>query len=540
MPLPFPFDFKNPDYHQVAEWRVERLNRIRKNPDCLSGLYTFYKDNPAQFLIDWGNTYDPRNVELGLPATIPFLLFPKQEEWVHWFMDRWHSRERGLTEKSRELGLSWLSMCMSATICLFNRGVVVGVGSRKESYVDQRGDPGCLLYKVRFFLNSLPREFRGEWDERKHAPYMRVTFPDSGSLIKGEAGESLGRGDRTSFYIVDESAFLPNALSAEASLSQTTNCRMDISTPNGTDNPFYMRRFSGNTPVFTFHWKDDPRKDQAWYDAQIKKIDDPVIIAQELDLDYESSKENILIPATWIKAAIDSHKHLLITPSGTRRVGLDIADRGSDKNAFVSRHGVIVQHVAQWSGKDGDIFETVAKTFDMCDLHAFTEVYYDADGLGAGVRGDARVINEKRPVHGKINFYPFIGSGSVYDPNGDMFLGTGEDRDGMPFRRNEDYLLNAKAQGWWSLRRRFLNTYRAVVEGQDYNPQDVISIPSTMTNLTQLMQELSQPTYKKQESSGKMYIDKMPDGVKSPNLADALMICFAPIKQSVGFFSVQG
>lgn len=536
MPIPFNFDFKNPDYHAVAEWRVERLNRLRANPDALPGLRNFYKDNPAQFLIDWGNTYDPRNVELGLPATIPFLLFPKQEEWVMWFMDRWKKRERGLTEKSRELGMSWLSMCMAATICLFNYGVVVGVGSRKESYVDQRGDPGCLLYKARFFLNSLPKEFRGEWDERKHSPYMRVSFPESGSLIKGEAGESLGRGDRTSFYIVDESAFLPNAMSVEASLSQTTNCRMDISTPNGTDNPFYFRRFGGNTPVFTFHWKDDPRKDQAWYDAQIKKIDDPVIIAQELDLDYESSKENILIPATWVKAAIDAHRFVKMKPEGVLRVGLDIADRGQDKNALVARHGVIVQHIAQWSGKDGDIFETVAKTFDLCDFYQWPEVYYDADGLGAGVRGDARVINEKR--RHPIKFYPFIGSGSVYDPQGDLFLGTGELKDGLPYRKNEDYLLNAKAQGWWSLRRRFLLTYRAVVEGQECKAEDLISIPSSMPNLRQLMQELSQPTYKKQESSGKMFVDKMPEGVKSPNLADALMICFAPVKQSVGFFTM--
>jgi hypothetical protein len=30
MPLPFPFDFKKPDYQQVFEWRLERLQRIRQ------------------------------------------------------------------------------------------------------------------------------------------------------------------------------------------------------------------------------------------------------------------------------------------------------------------------------------------------------------------------------------------------------------------------------------------------------------------------------------------------------------------------------
>lgn len=35
MPLPFPFDFKNPDYNMVFEWRMERLQRIRQNPAAL-------------------------------------------------------------------------------------------------------------------------------------------------------------------------------------------------------------------------------------------------------------------------------------------------------------------------------------------------------------------------------------------------------------------------------------------------------------------------------------------------------------------------
>ncbi|HDS4103048.1 TPA: hypothetical protein QH057_003269 [Proteus mirabilis] len=58
MPIPFPFDFKNPDYPQVFEWRMERLTRIRQNPEAIPALNAYYKDNPAQFIIDWGMTYD--------------------------------------------------------------------------------------------------------------------------------------------------------------------------------------------------------------------------------------------------------------------------------------------------------------------------------------------------------------------------------------------------------------------------------------------------------------------------------------------------
>ena len=79
MPIPFPFDFRKPDYIAVFEWRMERLERIRKAPEMLPALREFYRTNPAQFIIDWGMTTDPRNLDYGLPATIPFLLFPRQE-----------------------------------------------------------------------------------------------------------------------------------------------------------------------------------------------------------------------------------------------------------------------------------------------------------------------------------------------------------------------------------------------------------------------------------------------------------------------------
>ena len=121
MPLPFEFDFRNPDYQMVFEWRMERLQRIRQNPEMLPALKQFYRTNPAQFIIDWGMTTDPRNIDYGLPVTIPFLLFPKQEEWIHWIMERREKLENGITEKSREMGLSWTAIGLACSLCLFKK-----------------------------------------------------------------------------------------------------------------------------------------------------------------------------------------------------------------------------------------------------------------------------------------------------------------------------------------------------------------------------------------------------------------------------------
>lgn len=527
MPIPFPFDFKNPDYVQVFEWRVERLQRVRSTPGALDAMKLFYRDNPAQFIIDWGMTFDPRNVERKLPAAIPFLLFPKQEEWVHWFMERWHSQEPGITEKTRDIGMSWLTVGLADTLCLFNHGMVAGFGSRKEEYVDKIGSPKSLFWKARMFLSMLPAEFRGGWDVNKHAPHMRILFPDTDSAITGESGDGIGRGDRTSFYIVDESAFLERPQLVDASLSATTNCRQDISTPNGMGNPFAQKRHGGKIKVFTFHWRDDPRKDDAWYAKQVDRLD-AVTVAQEIDINYSASVEGVLIPSAWIQAAIGAHVKLGIEPTGGRRGALDVADEGVDKNAFAGRHGVVLEYMESWSGKGGDIYDTVVKSFAICDERDYPGFDYDADGLGAGVRGDSRVINEARKDAGRPHIHdsPFRGSGAVFDPDGQM----------VKERTNKDFFSNAKAQAWWALRIRFQNTYRAVVEGMTIDPDEIISISPDLPERAALVMELSQPTYTINQV-GKIVVDKKPDGTKSPNLADAVMICYQPATRALDVWS---
>lgn len=529
MPIPFPFDFKNPDYNQVFEWRMERLQRIRQNPGMMPALRQFYRDNPAQFIIDWGMTTDPRNLDFGLPATVPFLLFPKQEEWIEWIMDRRGNRENGITEKSREMGLSWTSIGMACALCLFNNEMVIGFGSRKEEYVDSTGDPKALFWKARKFVEMLPVEFRGIWSEKKHAPYMRVEFPTTGAVIKGEAGDNIGRGDRTTLYFVDEAAFLQRPLLIDAALSQTTRCRIDLSSVNGMSNPFAQKRHSGKIPVFTFHWRSDPRKDDEWYRKECEKIDNPVIVAQELDLNYQASAEGILIPSEWVQAAIDAHIKLGIQPTGQRLGAMDVADEGRDKNGFSARYGFLLQDVKEWSGEGSDIYASVAKVFGYCDDFGIDEFRFDEDGLGAGARGDARVINELRKAERlrQITATPFRGSGSVFDPDDEAVPGD----NGKPARLNKDFFANAKAQGWWHLRKLFRNTFRAL-QGMDYDPDEIISISSTIENKDRLIMELSQPTWSRNQV-GKILVDKQPDGTKSPNLADSVMINYARMDTSL-------
>lgn len=539
MPIPFAFDFKKPDYIQVFEWRIEKLNAIRKSPEKLPKLKQFYRDNPAQFIIDWGTTYDPRNVEIGLPAIIPFVLYPRQEEWVHWAMERWRGREPGICDKSREMGVSWLAAAFSVTLSLFYKDLAISFGSRKVDYVDVIGDPDSIFEKLRIFTRLLPKEFKGTWAERKDSSYLKIRYPDSGSVITGEGGDNIGRGGRVGIYFVDESAWLPRPEGVEASLSMTTNCRIDISTPRGMNNPFARKRHNGKMSVFSMPWQDDPRKDIDWYNKKCREIDDPVVIAQEIDLNYLASVEGILIPPEWVQAAVDAHKKLDIQPEGRRILGFDVADKGRDKLAVCGRQGFMIEYLESWSGVGSDIFKSVEKVFGLCDILDYDAVEYDADGLGAGVRGDARVINERRVANGqrKIEFIPVQGSGKIVNPTGDPSARPSAPRDGGKGRTNQDLFENYKAQAYWALRRRFQCTYRAVVDGEPYHLDDIIALPSALNEYRGLITELSQPTYGINTNTGKIVVDKTPDEARSPNLADAVMIVYGPKKRSGGIWS---
>lgn len=514
------FDWKRPNYAAIYSAREKRIRQIHGlNARQLRGLKSYYRENPADFISDFGLTFDPRNVSSGLPSVIPFVLFPKQREAVQWALDRWRNNEPGIWEKSRETGATWLAVALSCTLCLFHHQLVIGFGSRKEVYVDNGGDPKSIFFKARFFLENLPAIFRGGWIRQKHTSHMRIWFPEAGSALTGESGDGIGRGDRTAMYWVDEAAFLERPLLTDASLSQTTRCRIDISTPNGMANSFAQKRHSGKVKVFTFHWMFDPRKDQAWYDKQCRDIANEVIVNQELNISYLASVEGQVIPADWAQAAVGAAQKLGIEPTGMRRGGLDVADEGNAVNAFAGRHGIELDFLKHWSGKGSDIYKTVEKAFAICDERGYDGFDYDADGVGAGCRGDALNINTARRDAGLswISDSPFRGSGAVDDPDGEM----------VHERKNKDFFANLKAQSWWSLRLRFQNTYRAVVEGMEVDPDTIISISPDVEDLSALLMELAQPVYTI-NTIGKVIIEKTPSGAKSPNLADAVMIAFNP------------
>lgn len=378
------FDWKNPDYDAVYKDRVAMLERIRSPDFDFEALWEYYSINADDFINDFGMTFDPRLAEISLPTTVPFILFPKQRDFINWVLDRWEGREDGLAEKSRDMGVSWLCAALAAWMWIFKPGVVVGFGSRKEAYVDDIGNPNSLFWKVRSFIDWLPPEFKPKgYDPKKDAPFMRIMNPDNGSSILGEAGDNIGRGARTSIYFKDESAFYERPEVIDAALSQTSNCKIDVSTPNGAGNPFYRKRHGGKISVFVFDWRDDPRKDEEWYKKQCDTLD-PVVVAQEIDRNYESSVVNAFVPAELVNAAM-KRGPADVVPNGGLRVGIDVARFGDDNTVITFRRGRVLLNIVKLSKLD--VAQVAARAHT--EIRAYGEIpeqiAVDTIGIGAGV-----------------------------------------------------------------------------------------------------------------------------------------------------------
>ncbi len=514
------------EYTEILQERLKRLDKVRANP---SGAWHYYSDKPSEFIKHFAVTYDPR-VKGDFPKTMPFVLFPIQEKFIHFLEDCRVSDECGLVEKSRDLGASWVACAYSVWLWIFKDGIAVGWGSRKEMLLDRIGDMSAIFPKMRVIIENIPKEFLpGGFNRQEHLPFMRLLNQETGASITGESGDGIGRGGRTAITFVDESAHLERAELVEASLGDNTRCQIDISSVNGSANVFYRKRMAGEiweadhniepgiTRVFIMDWSDHPEKTQEWYDRRRLKAEREGMLhvfAQEVDRDYSASVEGILIPAKWVKSAVG----LELEDSGMVFGGLDVADEGGDKHALAIRKGPVLKGLYSWPL--GDVGVAGRRAFAVCKENSVNELWYDSIGVGAGVKSEAN-IQDPKP---KFDILPWCASAKVLYPKARIIPG---DKDSPT---NNDFYENLKSQGAWELRGRFRRTYRHVVHGEHYEPCDMISIPRDIPEREALITELSQPTYS-HSRAGKIIIDKKPNGAKSPNLFDAVVQAFWPAKK---------
>jgi len=498
-------------------------------------------------------TNDPRLLRHGVDPVVPFDPWEKQVEFLRWLEGCWERGESCLAEKSRDAGLTYLCCFFALQKWLFFDGFNATFGSRKLDLVDRQGDPDSIFEKIRIARRELPDFFIPVgFSEKRHDTTCRMINPQRGSVITGEGGDEIGRGGRSSILIIDEHSSLPQAEQVDAAASMNADTILYLGTPRGMGNLFARKRFSGSLPVFTIRWQEDPRKDEAWYQQQLRELD-ATTVAQEIDLDYGASGEPVVIPSEWVQAACD----IELEQRGPIIAGLDVAESGTNLSVFLCRQGPVVpqEWIESWSGHNTT--QTARRADELAKRIGAEQLRYDRVGVGAGVHGtlesgdglfkeeqersksDAKSmkltqnlrlsaqvasLGEMKGQNDSKRFkLNYIGVNVGEAASFDYF----DDDDEHP---NYDRFLNLRAELWWNLRLRFENTWEHLNGVNEHIPQDMISIPRSAS---QLVAELSLPRLERAndrrvqiESKKKM----RGRGISSPDFADALVLAFANVE----------
>jgi phage terminase large subunit len=501
-----------------SKLQAEREQRQRVEADA--GGWQAEKQRCADDIVYWFNkwvwTYDPRLVGKPGGAYVQFKLWPKQQDVVLWLLARVHASEEGLIEKSRDTGATYLTAGVALHQWLFNPGFKATFGSRKVDYVDKKDNPDSIFAKLRIMLRRLPAEMMPDgFNWSQHDNYMRISNPDTGSIISGEGGDDMGRGGRSSMYVVDEAAFVPNAETVEKALSGNTDCVIWVSSVNGMGNLFARKRHSIMKPhqIMRLHWRDDPRKTEEWAANKQASFSDPTTWASEYDIDYSASVEGVCIPALWVESA----KRLLaletrLRPSNEVVLGGDVG-AGKAKSVVVPRRGPIVERPL--SRGNPDTTETAHWMLDIARDTCARRLNFDAPGVGAGVSSTL--------MHNPVEGLTSVPVNTGLPPTERMWP------DG---RTSEEMFGNLKAEVWWLARTTLQRTHEHVqwIEGKgglEHPVTDLMALPSGDKDSDQLCLELSLVKWGRNER-GKIVIEKKEDlkrrGINSPDYADALML----------------
>lgn len=476
-------------------------------------------------VVHWTNefcyTFDPR-----LPEgrrDIPFDLFGKQADFLLWLAERQKTAERtqmkagGVVPKSRERGVTWLCAAYAAHQWLFSPSTQIGFVSLKLEEVDQIGNMNTILEKIRYIFRRLPGWMLPKgYNELKHATHTKIINPVNSSGIFAEGGENSGRGGKTGITFVDESGHIKDGNALASAMAANTHCRIDVSTPHGAGGDFFRKcfdpdyvEFDPNDTIhhqfskFSLHWRDDPRTSEAWAWA-IKKEIGPVNWAEQYEIDFSASLENICIPALWVRAAVD-----LELPEGDGPIiaGLDCSGEGANKTVLTHRRGPVVRKPVWWNGLDTT--QSAHKAAEVAEKNDVKELNYDVSGLGIGFKGAWKAIERALP----FRTIPINGGESASElkwPDGKL---------------SKELFVNRRAEEWWRLRARFEKAYEYREQGIIHPPDEMISIP----NEPQLIAELSAPVYETRETGKKQMESKKAmrsRGVSSPDFADSLVLCF--------------
>lgn len=352
---------------------------------------------------------------------------------------------------------------------------------------------------------------------------------DSGYKVGTAGNKSVGRGTTVQYFHGSEVAFWPHAAEHAKGILQAVPDANDTevileSTANGIGNFFHQQwqkaesGESGYQAIFVpWYWQDEyqkpaidfrrtPDEDElakaynltdeqlAFRRSKIAElsadgIDGTMAFKQEYPLSAQeafqvSGQDQLIKPELVMKA-----RKTKVLAHGDLIIGVDPARFGEDRTAIVRRKGRAVYDIETYKGRS--TMEVAGIVHSIIQNESPVQVAIDVGGLGAGVV-DRLIELGHSDIVVPVNF-----GSSALDPN---------------------TYKNRRAEMWWLMRNWLAGDMPVMIPDSD-----------------ELHADLCAPSYRFDSQSRRMLESKdemRKRGVRSPDIADALALCFAePVRK---------
>ena len=320
-------DIRWPDYYPPLDsrrdnlvWRAKETALSLQNPKRRALHKELCRRDMLYWWAGWCWLYETRSTgEIG--TILPFVPYDYQLVIGRELENAIKEASDIATPKSRDMGLTWISLLTLQHRWFFNDGFTALLASIKQEFVDELGSSNTLFEKLRFNLKRQP-----SWlvpvgfDWKRHSKFLLLINPERRSEIEGTTttGE-VGRAGRYNVVMLDEHAAIPKrvAMEIEGATADAAASRWYVSTPRGDQNLFFQKCHDNRTRRVDVHWHLHPNKGyqawgelverdgklipgrirSPWYDYEVANRDQPEwMIAQELDINFSGSIDTLVDP----------------------------------------------------------------------------------------------------------------------------------------------------------------------------------------------------------------------------------------------------
>jgi len=230
------------DLEENVSYRAEMLNYAASDRSAQAQMRQMCAEDPLFYINTFCFSFSPKDSLYGDSRT-PFTLYDFQCSTILEILD---AIDRGVdcaTPKSRGVGASWMCLTSIEWCWHFREFLSFLMVSRKESLVDDSGNPDALFWKVDYLHQYQPKWLlpTNRWLGRKDPgrKLLRLHNADNQSVLNGESTTgNIGISGRHTTIFFDEFALQEDGYAAIRGTRDVTNCRLGTSTPRG-QNHFY-------------------------------------------------------------------------------------------------------------------------------------------------------------------------------------------------------------------------------------------------------------------------------------------------------------